>query len=71
MQTPLGNIFYETMAALLQREGDFIRAANCLIDHVSMISGKPMTFKQRKQLVKKYIVGHYLDRFSAKISDVP
>ena len=34
-----------------------------------MISGKTMTFSQRKQLVNKYIVGHYFDRFAVKISE--
>jgi hypothetical protein len=40
-----------------------------LRENVKLITGKAMSFEKRKLLIEKYLVGHYLERFYAKMRE--
>ena len=54
---------------VVHKDNDVQRVVGCLNDHIKMISGKPMTFDQRKSLVHKYLIGGFLDKFLLKVAD--
>ncbi len=38
-------------------------------ENVKMITGKTMSFEKRKQLIERYLVRHYLERFYEKMRE--
>lgn len=64
----MGDIYYNLIKWLIQREADFDRLLTSLNENVDMIS-RCLTFTQRKNLIEKQIIGYFIDRFGSKLQN--